>query len=258
MLSLTPNHIADRNTFWPSCTRHHRSSMTTEQSTHRFTDPLQLNCMLSPSEEAVVQASYWETDSSISQVDVQIKDLLLWRHALCNHHQMLATLLSPMCCIGPELLGEIFCYCLPQDYHQDSAHKAVMLPSHVCKHWRDVALSTLALWTNIVLCVTNETFESWAALVMTWFSWSGGLPLSFTLEGQEDHGFSSSALQPLAICQPLCTIWDTSVPWSHAGTFAVLGDYADRFHVYPILLCWTYFWVSSKAVGAVVGLPTHL
>ncbi|KIM73576.1 hypothetical protein PILCRDRAFT_725890 [Piloderma croceum F 1598] len=42
-----------------------------------------------------------------------------------------------------------------------------MLPAHVCKHWRDVALSTptRTLWTKIVLRVTNETFEFRAALV---------------------------------------------------------------------------------------------
>ena len=153
--------------------------MTTKQLTHCFADPLRSNRMLSPSEEAVIQTSYWETDSSISRLDVQIKDLQLRR-------QMLATLLSPVRRLAPELLGEIFRHCLPRDYYENGTYKAVMLPSHVCKHWRDVALSTPALWTNIVLCVTNETFESRAALVTTWFSRSGSLPLSFTLEGREN------------------------------------------------------------------------
>ena len=134
--------------------------MTAEQLTHCFADPLRSNRMLSPSEEAVTRTSYWETDSSISRLDVEIKELQLRRHALCNHRQMLATLLSPVRRLAPELLGEIFRHCLPQDYHENGAHKAVMLPSHVCKHWRDVALPTPALWTNFVLRVTDETSES--------------------------------------------------------------------------------------------------
>src|ERR1700729_4648142 len=125
--------------------------MTTEQSQHPFADPLRSNRMLSSSEETLIRRSYWETDSSISRLVVQINNLLLQHRALCNRRQMLATLLSPVRRLPPELLGEIFRYCLPHDYHEKGAHNAVMLPSHVCKHWRDVALSTPPLWTNILL-----------------------------------------------------------------------------------------------------------
>ena len=115
---------------------------------------------------------------------------------------MPATLLSPIRRLPPELLGEIFCYCLPHDYDKNGAHKAVMLPSHVCSHWRDVALSTPTLWTNIVLRVTNPgTVESRVALVTSWFSRSGGSPLSFTLEGRE-------SVQPiLAFLLRYCNRW---------------------------------------------------
>jgi hypothetical protein len=76
-----------------------------------------------------------------------------------------------------------------------------MLPSQVCKHWRNVALSTPTLWTNIFLHVTDETLESQAALVTTWFSRSGGLPLSFTFEGREN-------VQPiLAFLLQYCNRW---------------------------------------------------
>src|SRR6202011_4969157 len=83
------------------------------------------------------------------------------------------------------------------------------LPSHVCKRWRDVALSTPALWTTIVLHVTDDTFESRVALVTDWFSRSGNLPLSFTLDGQEN------VLPILTFLLQHCTRWqyvDLSVP----------------------------------------------
>src|SRR3984885_8964598 len=172
--------------------------MNTEQLPHRFALPLGSNRMLSSSD---IRSSYWKTNSSISQLDVHINALLLRRRALCNYRQMLVTLLSPVRRLPPELLGEIFRYCLPQNYHEKGAHKAVMLPSHVCKHWRDVALSTPTLWTNVVLHVTNETFESQAALVTAWFSRSGGLPLSFALEGREN------VLPILAFLLQYCNRW---------------------------------------------------
>jgi hypothetical protein len=96
---------------------------------------------------------------------------------LCNHRQMLATLLSPFIALhlkywrrfsGPVSHNL-------RDYHKEGKLKAVMLPAHVYKHWRDVALSTPTLWTNIVLDVTNETFQSRAALVTAWFFRSGAI-----------------------------------------------------------------------------------
>ena len=59
--------------------------MTTQQFPHYFAGPLRSNRMLSSSEEAVIR-----TYSSISRLDVQIKHLLLRRHTLYNHRQMLA------------------------------------------------------------------------------------------------------------------------------------------------------------------------
>jgi hypothetical protein len=176
--------------------------MSTEQLIRRFAD-LGSNRMLLSSEEALIRSSYWETNSSISRLDIQINDLLLRRRALCDYRQMLVTLLSPVRRLPSELLGEIFRYCLPQNYDEKSAHKAVMLPSHVCKHWRDVALSTPTLWTNIVLRVTDETFESRVALVTAWFSRSGDLPLSFTLDvdGREN------VLPILAFLLQYCHRW---------------------------------------------------
>jgi hypothetical protein len=99
------------------------------------------------------------------------------------------------------ITGRNFLLLSPRDYHEESTHKAVMLPSHVCNHWRGVASSTPILWTNIILRVTDETFESRAALVTTWFSRSGGSPLSFTLEGCQN-------IQPiLAFLLQYCNRW---------------------------------------------------
>jgi F-box-like len=183
--------------------------MTTEQFLHRSADPRSPNRICSLSREALVRSAYWQTHSNISRLDAKIDKLLLRRRDLRIHRHLLSTLLSPVRFLPPELLGEIFRYCLPQDYDELGAHKAVMLPSHVCKRWRDVALSTPALWTNIVLHVTDKTLESQTALVTDWVSRSGNLPLSFTLEGREN------VLPILAVLYHHCARWqyiNLSVP----------------------------------------------
>ena len=196
-----------------------------------FADPLRSNRMLSSSEEAVIRSSYWATDSSISQLEFQMRDLLLRRNALCNHRQMLATLLSPIRRLPPELLSEIFHNCLPQNYDGEAAHKAVMLPSHVCQHWRDVALSTPTLWTNIVLRVTDKNFESRVALVTTWFSRSGGSPLSFTLKGYEN-------VQPIiAFLLQHCNRWqciNLSVPFNTLRCLETAKGHLQRLEILQI------------------------
>ena len=135
---------------------------------------------------------------------------------------MLATLLLPIHHLPPELLGEIFHYCLPQDYHKEGALQAVMVTSHVCWHWKGVALSTPTLWMNIVLRVTNETFRSQDALVTTWFSQSGSLPLSFTLEGRESVQLIMAFLlqycnrwQYIDLCIPFAMLWSLEVAKGH-------------------------------------------
>jgi hypothetical protein len=160
-----------------------------------------VNLVFSLSAEALVRNAYWQTHSNISRLDAKIDELLLRRRCLRIYRHLLSTLLSPVRFLPPELLGEIFRYCLPQDYDESGARKAVMLPSHVCKRWRDVALSTPALWTNIVLHVTDKTLESQTALVTDWVSRSGNLPLSFTLQGQEN------VLPIMAVLFQHCARW---------------------------------------------------
>ncbi|KAF9463177.1 hypothetical protein BDZ94DRAFT_1193387, partial [Collybia nuda] len=59
--------------------------------------------------------------------------------------------LSPSCSLPNELLSHIF-FLASHDYEND--YDAVITPvwiSHVCSHWRQVALLTGTLWTNLTL-----------------------------------------------------------------------------------------------------------
>ena len=152
-----------------------------------ITDPLQTRHTLSSSTEtALIGGTYLETHNNIPRLDVADSQLLHRQQARHTYRQTLGhwALLSPVRRLPPELLGEIFELCLPRNYHKKDAHQAVMLPSHVCSHWRSVALSIPRLWSKIVLYVSDRVVELRTALVIAWLSRSGGSPLSISLNGR--------------------------------------------------------------------------
>ena len=157
--------------------------MLAEEVPSLITALLQTHRIPSSSETAFLRSTYWETHSSISRLDNAASQLLNEPQALHNYRQTLGALLSSVRRLPPELLAEIFELCLPKDYHEKGAHQAVMLPSHVCRHWRSVALSIPKLWSKIVLDVSDRMVESRTALVTAWLSRSGESSLSITLDG---------------------------------------------------------------------------
>ncbi|KIM86640.1 hypothetical protein PILCRDRAFT_815871 [Piloderma croceum F 1598] len=150
-----------------------------------LTDLLQTRRTLSSSETALIESTYRETHSSISQLDDGGSQLLHQQQARHTYRQTLGhgALLSPVQRLPPELLGAIFELCLPINCYKKGVHRAVMLPSHICRHWRSVALSIPRLWSKIVLYVNDWAVESKTALVTAWMSRSGGSSLSISLNG---------------------------------------------------------------------------
>ncbi|KAJ7072809.1 hypothetical protein C8F01DRAFT_1105297 [Mycena amicta] len=85
-----------------------------------------------------------------------------------------------------ELSGEIFLYCLATPTHREILDLTPLLLTQVCRHWRDVATCTSALW-----CTLNKTFraspESNASevqvdhLLLLWLARAKGRPISIRL-----------------------------------------------------------------------------
>ncbi|KIJ15931.1 hypothetical protein PAXINDRAFT_133313 [Paxillus involutus ATCC 200175] len=73
--------------------------------------------------------------------------------------------------IPPEVLGEIFYHCLPKTpYITPRDVECPMVLTHVCRHWRDVAMSTPRLWSSITIhlqkAVSSEYrpgYDAWLA-----------------------------------------------------------------------------------------------
>ncbi|KAH9925563.1 uncharacterized protein B0H18DRAFT_376825 [Fomitopsis serialis] len=67
--------------------------------------------------------------------------------------------LSPVFSLPPELLSECFHFCAlagTSNPESSSSNYAWIAISHVCHHWRTVALSTVRLWSRVILSSQRE------------------------------------------------------------------------------------------------------
>jgi len=77
-------------------------------------------------------------------------------------------------CLPPELLSEIFLFCLPGDFYiRPDPLQAPLLICGVCGTWRRIAIALSRLWSS--LAVKTDSVFSLAEL---WLQRSGNLPLS--------------------------------------------------------------------------------
>ncbi|KAJ7693809.1 hypothetical protein B0H17DRAFT_1199503 [Mycena rosella] len=82
----------------------------------------------------------------------------------------LDSLAYPILTLPPEITSEIFLHSLPTSYgdcerNAANPREAPMLLCYVCRTWREIALSTPALWTTIDLHISDiecaEIFQAW-------------------------------------------------------------------------------------------------
>ncbi|KAJ7770752.1 hypothetical protein B0H16DRAFT_1238326, partial [Mycena metata] len=88
-----------------------------------------------------------------------------------------------------EITARIFILCLSsQSRVKPSPRKAPLLLAQVCRHWREVALSTAALWRSIDMDFKDRRWYSShlpistkTRLLQTWLSRAKGSPLFVTV-----------------------------------------------------------------------------
>ncbi|KAF9454049.1 hypothetical protein P691DRAFT_657417 [Macrolepiota fuliginosa MF-IS2] len=97
-----------------------------------------------------------------------------------------------------EVFQEIFFRCLPEpsndsthpvSWHREtlsSPENAPLLLCHVCRQWRDIALSSPNLWTTMSVNVRLGVAVPAPDLVSVWLSRSGALPLNLALYQQNE------------------------------------------------------------------------
>ena len=176
-----------------------------------------LNSNYAPSEHMRYQIAQIvaEQDKRISQMDEEIHQFLRDRRDLYASREAHRQLLSPSRRMPPEIWGEIYVQCLSADKPAKiNAQEAPMLMAQVCSHWRSIVLSTPRLWNSVSIRGNGMVLASQSALISTWLSRSGNLPLSIEItarvlpDSQQEQEFVD-ALVPfvpqikcLTICAP--------------------------------------------------------
>jgi hypothetical protein len=93
-------------------------------------------------------------------------------------------LLAPIRQLSPEVLQEIFVFCLPVAHNAVmSAQEAPLLLCHICRAWRQLAHATPHLWTSIHIPLCHDIATTQMPSpedVISWFARSKSLQLSIS------------------------------------------------------------------------------
>ncbi|KAL0579298.1 hypothetical protein V5O48_002696 [Marasmius crinis-equi] len=122
-------------------------------------------------------------EDSIRRYRDIVKDLENERDDILGNLARYNALLSPIRLLPLEVVAEIFHHCLPnQPFIRPSPFDAPILLTQVCRHWRDIALSTPSLWSSIAVTVHKDQCTPPLSLIETWVSRSKMQPLSFSID----------------------------------------------------------------------------
>ncbi|KZP25869.1 hypothetical protein FIBSPDRAFT_929068 [Athelia psychrophila] len=119
----------------------------------------------------------------------------------------MASIPHPIHRIPSELLSEILIQGTPLKYTRASKRCSIIAPSHVCRHWRSVALSTPLLWTFILFqCKRKKYIPRELDCARAWLSRSGECALAIKIHGPySDTAFQSA----MGLLIPYCMRWRT-------------------------------------------------
>ncbi|KAJ7633173.1 hypothetical protein FB45DRAFT_1148727 [Roridomyces roridus] len=153
----------------------------------------------------------------IAQLDIEIRhlrdpdsgdSLVLERQ---NLRQDLADYKYPVLTLPTEITSEIFIRFVP--WHSrlvDYNSPAFLL--QICRHWRDVALTTPALWSSFWLCIYDEPVQIQLRKLQTWLQRSKDYPLSFHI--QCVYGPRHQAMDPI-----IDAVVSHASRWQHVNIF---------------------------------------
>ncbi|KAJ7162982.1 hypothetical protein C8R46DRAFT_1352808 [Mycena filopes] len=157
--------------------------------------PPPLPSNLSP-ETRHVKALIEASEANIARIESQIRDLESLRdrerETLARLQAALRSFAAPVRKLPVELLAEIFRYvCVFDPYYRRQSRRqrlgkrlnflplrAAEVMSHVCAHWRQVAITTPQLWTEILPIGLDKTpTEDYCAGLKDWLGRSAPLPI---------------------------------------------------------------------------------
>ncbi|KAJ7277289.1 hypothetical protein C8J57DRAFT_1019439, partial [Mycena rebaudengoi] len=125
-----------------------------------------------------------EIDSSIAYHLARITELENRRAAV---QVQLGRYTYPVLTLPPEITSETFVQCLPHGNVSPHPSTAPLILLVICRAWRDLAISTPALWTRLEMSLNEDSAhpglrsaETSEELIQTWFHRARSLPLSLS------------------------------------------------------------------------------
>jgi len=88
-------------------------------------------------------------NEDLLHIDTEIQRLMAKREQVQRSLDIYNIILSPARRLLPDILREIFCYCIGRTYPLLSATEAPMVLTRVCSLWRSVAFSSPRIWTRL-------------------------------------------------------------------------------------------------------------
>ncbi|KAJ7500624.1 hypothetical protein B0H11DRAFT_2275829 [Mycena galericulata] len=173
-----------------------------------------------------------------------------------------------------ELLSAIFIFAIEQHCY-DESDPSTTTPttiSHICHRWRQVALSTGSLWTNVVL--TFPTSNEQLSRTLTWLGRSKTYPLDLLLDfrdpswdwDEDTHGFRWADMESvLRLLLPSASRWRTvellTDTWAPIFSFLLhtraVGSSLARLEKLHLARCNAYF-AAKGELFAPAALSQHL
>ncbi|KAK6977582.1 hypothetical protein R3P38DRAFT_3123687 [Favolaschia claudopus] len=150
-------------------------------------------------------------ETELARVEAFIEKLTLKRNRMKTYIDAHRALTSYPRRLPPEILQQIFVWCLPRNHNavMDVA-EAPLLLGRICSRWRSVAFSTPELWDSlhisVVFTLFNEAKIAHAA-INDWLTRAAPRPLSLSIACSDLYTFSSEYERVLDCLSPFSSRW---------------------------------------------------
>ncbi|KAJ7476060.1 hypothetical protein FB451DRAFT_265783 [Mycena latifolia] len=140
--------------------------------------------------------------------------------------EIFESLTFPVLGLPVEVTTEIFFQLLPTTLSETRSTDAPLLLTRICRHWRDIAISTPELWSNFVFLADSPQSEARDYLINYWLSRSRHRALFISLYSEpEDYadldvGKHASQWRDVRLCLPPSVLQTRSI--SFPGSFPLL------------------------------------
>ncbi|THU92377.1 hypothetical protein K435DRAFT_613542, partial [Dendrothele bispora CBS 962.96] len=130
-------------------------------------------------------------DTEIARLEMAISSLKHKRANLKRYLANYSSLLSPIRHLPPEILTLVFLFLCREPINEfDNSNLNIVLPafnlSRVCATWRQVALNTPAIWSNVLFDLKKrfcfqKKIKLTSSFIRLWLERSSQVPLNLTL-----------------------------------------------------------------------------